>query len=200
MQPEDIGLQDGANNTPGISRVITLMAMGDIKTYPAIKEIDPNATSGEFSDLASITTNIVMKEEKTPFQINGILKKGSVTSEAVGNLQGRQYRNSIKIFIAGNKTQVRGLLAWIKNRGMAIVSRDFDGDKFLLGTYDYPAQIVTATSGTGDAPESDRETALEFESYSPYPIPSFSGEIIISGSDSGSGDDSVYDPDVFHVD
>lgn len=200
MQAEHLIEQDGANNTPGLSRVLTYMAADDVKTLPKVVQLDPNG-AGSFANLATIADKIVMKEGKEPKQIRVNLKKGSFNSTLVGAGKGKGFRNTVNFFIPGGADVVRGFAAWVKNRDTYMVLRDLDDQRFMGGTEDYPMQIAEAAVNSGDSPEGDREATFTFEFYAPYPWPRYIPETItVTGASTGSADDTEFDVDVINVD
>lgn len=186
MNLEDIDQTDGADNTAGIGQDIWVAKLADIETLP-VPILDDSAGDGSFTDLVTITDNIVMKAGKVFNKIRVTLETSALNGDIQGNMDGKSFKNAISGQLPGNKAQALGFLQWAKNSSLIAIIEELDGQVRLLGHRAYPAKLTAGGASTGAKTTDDRAVKFTLESVRKGPAPVFAGKVVLTGSAAGSG-------------
>ena len=181
---------DGSDNTPGVQRVILFARLSDIATLP-VPILDDSTGSGSFSDLVTITGNIIMLPNKNFYQLYCTLETAKLDCKAQGSLDCMSYLNELSLFHPGQSAQLLGLLTWAKNSDLIILVPESDGQFRLLGRAGYPAKLSAGDSTTGATGTDKRGATATFKSIDKRPCAIFTGKVAVSGSFSGNAE-NVY--------
>lgn len=171
---EDIVGTAGQDNTAGIQQNIYLVDFNDVATHPTFPKIDGATT---FSQLATVSTDLVLKAGKKAMMLQCTLEKGSATSDSQGEMDGMSFKNGLKFQIPGNKANADGFVRWAKNGSFYLLYFELDGQARILGHPGYPAKMVSAPGTTGEATSTMKQRTISFQSVWSGPAPIFTGKV-----------------------
>lgn len=186
MNLEDIDHEDGSDNTAGIGQDIWVAKLADIATLPT-PQLDDSAGTGNFSQLVTISDNIVMKSGKVFNKIRVTLETSALNGDIQGNMDGKSFKNAISGQIPGNKAKALGFLQWAKNSSLIAIIEELDGQVRILGHRAYPAKLTAGSANTGAKTTDDRAVKFTLESVRKGPAPVFTGKVVLTGGAVGSG-------------
>lgn len=173
----DIILADGADNTPGLNINIAFIPAGDLEAIPT-PVLGDTLGVGTVNELVTITTDAVAKQTKQFYKMQGVVETGKLETNLVGELKSKSFENKLEIFIPGNSKEIAGAIARIRNANLIVWVQDRDGSILQLGSPGYPAQLMNAPGGTGDARGSKKGFTLTFESVDKIPAAHFEGDFM----------------------
>lgn len=178
---EDIGWENGKNNTPGIVQEVAYVPLADIDTLPTVVQADPTAT-GSFADLVKVVGDIVLKTGKNLLSIYLTDETGQISDELQGELDGKSFKNMLEFLHPGDSDEIRGFTAYAKNSNFIFIVKTKEGKNYLFGSALSPAKMVTAPGSTGKAPADRKGRTFSFKFDASYPTPTFTGKVTIAGS------------------
>ncbi len=173
---EDINGTAGQDNTAGIQQNIYLIDFNDVDDHPTFPKIDGALTLAE---LATVSTDIVLKLLRKAFKLQCTLEKGSANSESQGEMDGMSFKNSLKFQIPGNKANADGFARYAKNGSFYLLYFELDGQARILGHPGYPAKMVSAPGTTGEATSTMKQRTFTFQSVWSGPAPIFTGKVLV---------------------
>lgn len=176
MNLKDLNWQDGEDNTAGIQQNVYFAKLEDIATLPK-PQVDDSTSSGELEQLVTISSNIVMKANKTFKKLYCTLEEGGLASALQGNMDGKSFKNTLEIFHPGSKAEVLGFAQWAKNSSLIIIVPESDGQARILGHAGYPAKMTGGGADTGKKTTDTKGVRFTFESVRKGPAPVFTGQI-----------------------
>lgn len=186
MELQDIDWADGSDNTAGIQQNVYYAKLSDIATLPK-PIVDDSTGEGALADLVTISSDITMKSGKVFKKLYCTLEAGGLNGEVQGDLDGKSYKNSLKIFHPGSKLEALGFAQYVKNGNMIFLVPEADGQVRILGHAGYPAKLDTGSSNTGEKSTDRKGNEFVFMSVRKGPAPAFTGKVILTGSGVGSG-------------
>ena len=167
-----------SDNMGGLSQKIWIGKYDDVDTWPT----EPSSPADAAAN-GVLTGNLTMKSGTRMFEFYVTDDKGSYNYELVGEMDGKSFKNTLKVSHPGLQAKILGFLNAIKNDNVVIIAIDADGDRWLLGDENRPCTIATGTGGTGDSTEGYKGNNLEFV-YKAKKLLRYEGTI---DNDSGSG-------------
>lgn len=173
---EDLLHTAGEDNTGGIQTGISWAFLEDIETLPD-PEVDDSAGDGTFSNLMTISSNVVMKAGKKIKSCYVTLEKGSIEGDSQGEYDGMSFMNKLKFYFPGQSAVALGFSQVVKNANIIFWVPELDGQIRQVGHRGYPAKMVSAPSTTGNKSSDAKGTMFEFHSARKGPALIFTGEI-----------------------
>ena len=172
---EDIDGSHGSDNTAGIQQGVYFVDHKDVVTHPIFPKIEDALT---LADLATVTTNLVLKDGAKLNRIKVTLEAGAANSDSQGELDGMSFKNSLKFLVAGNKANADGFARYAKNGDFYLIYFELDGAVRLLGHPGYPAKMVSAPGTSGEKTSDRKSRTFTFQSVWSGPAPIFTGKVL----------------------
>lgn len=138
----------------------------DVEIFPS-----PPAVPTNFTESVTIATPLVMKAGKFFKTMEGDLEMISLNSESAGGMNSLSAVNKYKCRLSGTSRQLVGFLNSSKNKNLALVVEDSDGNKRLLGKDGIPAKIEGFSEQSGEKIADAK--FIEFTVYFPGTLPYF---------------------------
>jgi hypothetical protein len=172
---EDLDGTSGQDNSAGIQQPVYYVDHNDVVQHPTFPKIE-DATSLE--ELATVSTDLKLKEGKTMKRIKVTLEAGAATSDSQGEIDGMSFKNALKFLLAGNKANADGFARYAKNANFYLVYFELDGSPRILGTPGYPAKMVSAPGTSGEKTSDRKSRTFTFQSVWSGPAPIFAGKVL----------------------
>lgn len=180
MDLENLTHADGADNTAGIGSTIIALKLSDIETLPEPQVDDSSSSSGTLAQLVTVSANIVMKQGKVGKSIYCTLETGGLDCVLQGNLDGKSFKNSVKIQHPGSSPQLLGFMQYVKNGDVILLVEENDGQVRMLGHRSFPAKLESGSANTGSKTTDDKAAVMTFYSVRKGPAPVFTGKVQIN--------------------
>ena len=184
----DLDVTEGRYNMGGNEQYSWFARKSDIGTMPDCVQTDPTG-SGNVAELAKVTGDIVMDLGKDFQKIYGTLETVMVKDEQVGERDGKSWKTTFELFFSDINPEILGSLALLNNTRTVWIIKDQNGRKRLLGRQ-VAVQLDGVEVGTGTKFEDRRGCKISGYCQGNTPAPIFEGTVKLTGSTSGSGDDS----------
>lgn len=171
---KDLKRTDGAKNMGSIQNNGGYALIEDIATFPTVP-----AEITDFDTACLIDDDIVFKTGKCFKNIYCTTGKGSVTSDQVGESDGRSWQNKCKIFFPGSKADALGAAAALSNSHLvfAINENGVAGKTRLIGSKENPAEIVTSSITTAETADGLKGWSFEVQASAETPAPVYTGVV-----------------------
>ncbi len=155
----------GNENMGGLKSFIYVAKYDDVLTWPTL----PTLATATLDNFAEYTGNIVMKTGKQFFKFYVTLDKGSVNSEAQGEVDGKSLKQSLTIVHPGLQSKIRSFFSSSLNENYVFLVPDAGMDSsviHMLGSEAFPAKLDSGSAGTGEGTAGLKAANMTFFSYS----------------------------------
>lgn len=166
------------DNMGGISQKIYIGKYSDVLTWPTAPSSPATLEAN-----GAWTGDLVMTTGTRLFEMYVTDDKGGLNYELVGEMDGKSFKQTLKVSHPGLQAKILGFVNAIKNDNVVVIVVDADGEKWLMGDSLRPCTIATGNGGTGDNTEGYKGNNLEFV-YKSTKVLRYTGAI---DNDSGSG-------------
>jgi hypothetical protein len=126
-----------------------------VATWP-----EPAAIPASFAAAATALGDWGMRAGTRFHRIEGDLEMQSLGSESQGVMGNLASATAFRFRQAGNSAQLIGFLNAFRNRNLALVMVDADGQQRILGSRRLPAKIIDFTVQTGEKAGDDKFVAF----------------------------------------
>ena len=181
MAFEDILFGQGQDNMAGL--------IGDLYFAP-LDDIDLTALPAIGADLV-VTGNITLKALKKFFRLYNTRGNGKITSNVVGERDGRSFENIFEYKFPGDTKEVISFLRQVSNTPGVLIGKTPQGVYRLLGlsvvkdtdgvtdvtTFDLPAYLETAAGDSGAAGADAKGHTISFKSEALCPPLIYTGTV-----------------------
>lgn len=187
----DLDVVEGRYNMGGIEQYSWYGLRSQIATMPACAQTDPTG-SGNVAELAKVTGDIVMDNGKDFQKIYGTLETAMVKDTQVGERDGKSWRTEFELLFSDITPEMLGSLSLLNNSRTVWLVKDQNSRTRILG-HQVAVQLEGVEVNTGQKFADRRGVTIKGYCQGNTPAPIFEGRVKLTGSTSGTGDDSFQD-------
>jgi len=158
----------------------------DFETILDPKDICDENSNGaaNFTELAEITGNHVMKAGKTLNKVEFVTETGALVTTQIGEPGRRLFQNSFSFEIAGSDAKTLGFSRFIRNQKLIFFVEEFgNGQIRQLGSSRLPARAETQEGGIEGPIEGKNAITITIQDKQKWHSPIYSGQLPIVDSE-----------------
>ncbi len=165
--------QDGEQTTPGVKGKAYVALCRSVITFP------PVVGDSSPEDKVTLDGSIGFGQGEGFFECYTTREMAKLTGELAGQRDARSWAVKYEFFFPGTGPKAYGLINELKNSNTLWIIEDLDGNKFVLGSPDNPAEIEAASMDTGDKFDSGKGFKITVRATSD-PVRYYNGVITLA--------------------
>ncbi len=174
-EPEHVLWEDGQDN-PGGLQTVAFYAPISVFTDDGIPEVAADPIT--FAAGVEISVDFQFRLGQGFRKMYLTEDTGMGEDESIGERDGKSWRNKMKGFHPGTKSEALGWARWANNTGLIWVIVEADGQKRIVGSRQYPAKIDTNIITTTETADGRRGQTFESSAASKTPAPVYTGSVV----------------------